>query len=47
LSELARAGKVRQADEQLARINISEADIAPLVAFLRTLNEELKPGQKY
>jgi cytochrome c peroxidase len=47
LSELARAGKVREADEQLARINITEADVAPLVAFLRTLNEELKPGQKY
>lgn len=47
LSELARAGKVREADEQLSRINITEADVAPLAAFLRTLNEELKPGQKY
>ncbi|PYT02522.1 MAG: hypothetical protein DMF60_21190 [Acidobacteria bacterium] len=47
LSALARAGKVREADEQLAGINITEADVAPLVAFLRTLNEELKPGQKY
>jgi cytochrome c peroxidase len=46
LSELARAGKVREADDQLARIIITEADVAPLVAFLRTLNEELKPGQK-
>lgn len=47
LSELARAGKVREADEQLRRISITEADVAPLVAFLKTLNEELKPGRKY
>ena len=47
LSELARAGKVRDGDEELARINITEAGVTPLVAFLRTLNEELKPGQKY
>lgn len=47
LSELARAGKVRDGDEELARINITEPDIAPLVSFLRTLNEELKPGLKY
>lgn len=43
LSELAREGKVREGDKQLSRINITEADIAPLVAFLGTLNEELKP----
>lgn len=42
LSELARAGKVRSADAELARIQLSEADIAPLVAFLRTLNEDLR-----
>ncbi|MEK6325457.1 MAG: cytochrome c peroxidase [Acidobacteriota bacterium] len=47
LSELARAGKVREGDEQLTRINITEADIAPLAAFLMTLNEALKPGPKY
>jgi cytochrome c peroxidase len=41
LSEMARAGKVRQGDEDLARIRISEADIAPLAAFLKTLNEDL------
>jgi cytochrome c peroxidase len=46
LSELARFGKVRQGDEELARIQISDADIAPLVAFLKTLNEDLKPGRK-
>jgi cytochrome c peroxidase len=47
LSELARAGKVRDGDEELARINITEDDISSLAAFLRTLNEDLKPGQKY
>ncbi len=42
LSEMARAGEVRAADDELKRISISEADIAPLVAFLKTLNEDLK-----
>lgn len=46
LSDLARAGKVRNGDEELSRINITEADIAPLAAFLNTLNEDFKPGQK-
>ncbi|MEW6210898.1 MAG: cytochrome c peroxidase [Acidobacteriota bacterium] len=39
LAGLARAGRVRAADEELARIKISESDIALLVAFLNTLNE--------
>jgi cytochrome c peroxidase len=47
LSDLARARKVRDGDEELARINITDQDISPLAAFLRTLNEDLKPGQKY
>ena len=42
LSELARAGKVRQADPELARIKITEADFGPLTAFLNALNENLK-----
>ncbi len=42
LSELARAGKLRAADEQLLRMRLSEADLAPLVKFLNTLNEELR-----
>ncbi|HJZ69648.1 MAG TPA: cytochrome c peroxidase [Blastocatellia bacterium] len=46
LSELARAGRVRDGDDELARIQISDVDIAPLVAFLKTLNEDLKPGRK-
>jgi cytochrome c peroxidase len=40
LSEKARAGGVRAADDELAKIKISGADIAPLAAFLRTLNQD-------
>jgi cytochrome c peroxidase len=47
LSELARAGKVRSGDEELIRIKITDADIPSLVAFLKTLNEDFKPGGKY
>jgi len=46
LSEMARAGKVREGDEDLSRIRITEADIASLVAFLNTLNEDLT-NRKY
>jgi cytochrome c peroxidase len=42
MSEMARAGRVREADERLATIRIAEADIAGLVAFLNSLNERLK-----
>lgn len=44
LSEMARAGRVREGDEELAKIRIGEAEIAPLVAFLNSLNEDLKRG---
>ena len=47
LSEMARAGHVREGDEELANIMIGEADAGPLVAFLMALNDDLKPGQKY
>lgn len=47
LSEMARAGQVRAADEELKKIQINEADIAPLVAFLGSLNEELKRTVHY
>jgi cytochrome c peroxidase len=47
LSDMARAGRVRSGDEELTRIRINEADIPPLVAFLNSLNEDLKPGGKY
>ncbi|HEX4947849.1 MAG TPA: cytochrome c peroxidase [Blastocatellia bacterium] len=42
LSEMARAGQVRAADDELRKIQIREADVAPLVAFLQSLNEDLK-----
>ena len=42
LSELARDGKLRAADEQLSRMRLSEADIVSLVKFLNSLNEELR-----
>lgn len=47
LSEMARAGHVREGDDELAKIMIAEGDVGPLVAFLMTLNDDLKPGQKY
>jgi cytochrome c peroxidase len=47
LSDLARAGRVRSGDPELARIRIAEADITSLVAFLQTLNEEFKPARNY
>lgn len=47
LSELARAGQVREGDDELARIRITDADIPSLVAFLNTLNENLRPGGQY
>jgi cytochrome c peroxidase len=42
LSKLAQAGRLREADEELAKIKITNADISPLVAFLNSLNEDLK-----
>ena len=47
LSEMARGGRVREGDEELARIKLTEPNIASLVAFLNTLNDDLKPEQKY
>jgi len=45
MSELSRAGKVRSADPELARITITPSDTAALLAFLRTLNDDL--GRRY
>lgn len=39
LSEMARKGGIRSADEELAKIKIVEADILSLVAFMKSLNE--------
>src|SRR5215470_13407338 len=44
LSEMARRGRVREGDEELAKIRIGSAEIAPLVAFLNSLNENLTRG---
>jgi len=40
MSRLARAGKLRNAAPELAGIFLKEEDIAPLAAFLRSLNED-------
>jgi cytochrome c peroxidase len=47
LSEMARAGEVREADEELAKIRISEADIPALAAFLQTLNDDLNKAARH
>ncbi|MGH9799762.1 MAG: cytochrome-c peroxidase [Blastocatellia bacterium] len=39
LSELARAGQLREPDEELPKVKLKESDVAPLLAFLATLNE--------
>jgi cytochrome c peroxidase len=44
LSDMARAGRVREGDKELAKIRIGAAQIAPLVAFLNSLNEDMKKG---
>jgi cytochrome c peroxidase len=40
LSGMARAGRIRESDPELTRIKISTADVAPLIAFLNSLNED-------
>ncbi len=42
LSGIARAGRIREADDDLAKIRIDDGDIKSLAAFLDTLNEDLK-----
>lgn len=44
LGEMARKGKIRQADEDLHGIRFAKTDIAPLAAFLKSLNEDLSRG---
>src|SRR5262249_47698291 len=41
LSELSRAGKVRSGDSELPKITITQSDAAALMAFLKTLNDDL------
>jgi hypothetical protein len=40
MSALARDGRVRNSSPQLSNVRIAESDIAPLAAFLRSLNED-------
>jgi cytochrome c peroxidase len=47
LSELARAGQVREGDPELSRIRLTAADLPSLIAFLNTLNDDLKSLGKY
>lgn len=39
LSELARAGQLREPDEELLKVRLKETDVSPLKAFLAALNE--------
>jgi cytochrome c peroxidase len=39
-SRLARAGKLRNGSPEIAGIHLAPSDIAPLAAFLRSLNED-------
>ncbi len=41
-SDLARAGKIRNASPELRGVRITAADVAPLAAFLRALNEDYR-----
>ncbi len=41
-SDLARAGKLRNGSPELSGIHIDAADVAPLTAFLRALNEDYR-----
>lgn len=40
LSDMARAGTLRSADDEMSRLRLSERDIAPLTAFLHSLNDQ-------
>jgi cytochrome c peroxidase len=42
LSEMARVGEVREADDELKKIRMRATDVAALITFLQTLNEDLK-----
>jgi cytochrome c peroxidase len=46
LSEMARRGKLREADEEVAKIKIAASDVPPLVAFLSSLNEDITQNRK-
>ena len=41
LSDMSRAGRIREGDDELAKIRIRPDDIPPLVTFLNALNQDL------
>jgi cytochrome c peroxidase len=41
-AEAARAGRLRNGDPAMAAIHLAEADVAPLAAFLRSLDEDYR-----
>lgn len=45
LSGMARAGRLREADEELAKVSLAAADLPPLAAFLESLNDDLKQAR--
>lgn len=47
LSELARVGKVREGDPELAKIRLTPADASLIINFLNTLNDDLRSVGKY
>jgi cytochrome c peroxidase len=47
LSELARLGKVREGDPELAKIRLTPADASSLIDFLNTINDDSKSVGKY
>jgi hypothetical protein len=47
LSEMARLGRVREGDPELARIRLTPADATSLVSFLSTLDDDSKAIGKY
>ncbi len=40
VSDLQRAGRLRNGDEELGNIRLTDQDIGPLAAFLKSLNED-------
>ena len=46
LSEMARRGTLREADEEMAKIKIAAVDIPPLAAFLNSLNEDILQNRR-
>lgn len=46
LSDMSRAGRIREGDDELAKIRLRPDDIPPLVAFLNSLNQDLTPKRR-